>query len=62
MLRDHKAQPGVLEILKPARRLSLNPSGEASPTSLRPRPPLATSEPEVLFLLWVQEGLTLGIY
>lgn len=30
--------------------------------ALRPRPPLATSEPEVLFLLWVQEGLTLGIY
>ena len=62
MLRDHKAQPGVLEILKPACRLSLNPSVEAPPTSLRPRPPLATSEPEVLFLLWVQEGITLGIY
>ena len=57
-----KPRPGVLEILKLVRQLSLNPSREAPPTSLRPRPPLATSEPEVLFLLWVQEGITLGIY
>ena len=61
-LETTKPRPGVLEILKTARQLSLNPSGEASPTFLRRRPPVATSEPEAVFLPWVQEGLTLGIY